>query len=188
MKERFMDLLTYPETETRKLLTTPASSIGTSRFALEPEHYQKMAEVLEKHDIRYVLMNGGNGTMDACGKLQQACREKGIFVVGVPKTIDNDIAITDHAPGYASDARFVAAAASQISCDLEALPIHVSVVETMGRNAGWIAGSIGAGPAEVRQRRAASDLSAGTAVFHGAFSGRCCGVPQKIWRCTGGMQ
>lgn len=139
LKERFMDLLTYPETETRKLLTTPASSIGTSRFALEPEHYQKMAEVLEKHDIRYVLMNGGNGTMDACGKLQQACREKGIFVVGVPKTIDNDIAITDHAPGYASDARFVAAAASQISCDLEALPIHVSVVETMGRNAGWIA-------------------------------------------------
>lgn len=79
LKERFMDLLTYPETETRKLLTTPASSIGTSRFALEPEHYQKMAEVLEKHDIRYVLMNGGNGTMDACGKLQQGLPGKGDF-------------------------------------------------------------------------------------------------------------
>ena len=69
-----------------RLLTTPASSIRTSRFALEPEHYQKMAEVLEKHDHSIRLMNGGNGTMDTCGKLQQACREKGIFVVGVPKT------------------------------------------------------------------------------------------------------
>ena len=139
LKEQFMDLLAYPQTQTRKLLTTPASSIGTSRFALEPEHYEKMAEIFERHDIRYVLMNGGNGTMDTCGKLHVVCREKGIFVVGVPKTIDNDIAITDHAPGYASDARYVAAATSQISCDVAALPIHVSIIETMGRNAGWIA-------------------------------------------------
>lgn len=139
LKECFLDLLAYPQSQTWKLLMTPASSIGTSRFALKPEHYEKMAEIFEKHKIRYVLMNGGNGTMDTCGKLHAVCKEKGIFVVGVPKTIDNDIAITDHAPGYASDARFVAAATSEIACDVAALPIHVSVIETMGRNAGWIA-------------------------------------------------
>ena len=138
LKEQFLDLLAYPELETRRLLHTPASSIGTSRFALEEEHYARMAEVLKKNDIRYVLMNGGNGTMDTCGKLNRACKDAGISVIGVPKTIDNDIAVTDHAPGYASAARFVAAAVSEIACDIEALPIHVSVIETMGRNAGWI--------------------------------------------------
>ncbi len=136
--ERFMDLTAFPERETRRLLHTPASSIGTSRFALEAEHYTEMAKVLDRHDIRFVLMNGGNGTMDACGRLSLACAGMGISVVGVPKTIDNDIAVTDHAPGYASAARFVAAAVREAACDVEALPIHVSVTETMGRNAGWL--------------------------------------------------
>lgn len=138
LAERFLDLLAYPESETRRLLRTPASSIGTSRFALEEHHYTRMAEILKKHDIRYVLMNGGNGTMDTCGRLDRVCRGLGISVIGVPKTIDNDIAVTDHAPGYASAARFVAASVSEIACDVEALPIHVSIMETMGRNAGWI--------------------------------------------------
>lgn len=136
--ERFMDLTAFPERETRRLLHTPASSIGTSRFALEPEHYAQMARVIQRRDIRWVLMNGGNGTMDACGKLSRACAGMDVSVVGVPKTIDNDIAVTDHAPGYASAARFVAAATREISCDVAALPIHVSVIETMGRNAGWL--------------------------------------------------
>lgn len=136
--ERFMDLTAFPERETRRLLHTPSSSIGTSRFALEPENYEQMARVLERHDIRWVLMNGGNGTMDACGKLNRACAGKGITVVGVPKTIDNDIAVTDHAPGYASAARFVAAETREVASDVAALPIHVSVIETMGRNAGWL--------------------------------------------------
>ena len=138
LNEAFMDLLEFPETETRKLLNTPASSIGTSRFALEEAHYERMAEILKAHEIQYVLLNGGNGTMDTCGKLHRACAGMGISVVGIPKTIDNDIAVTDHAPGYASAARFIAASVSEISCDVEALPIHVSVIETMGRNAGWL--------------------------------------------------
>ena len=138
LKENFMDIMAFPETETRRLLRTPASSIGTSRFALEEEHYAKMVSVLQKHNIRYVLMNGGNGTMDTCGKLNRAAQGTGIRVVGIPKTIDNDIAVTDHAPGYASAARFIAASVSEIACDIEALPIHVSVIETMGRNAGWL--------------------------------------------------
>lgn len=138
LTEDFLDLLAFPESETRRLLHTPASSIGTSRFALAPCHYEQMAEILKRRNITYVLMNGGNGTMDTCGKLAQACKPYGICVIGVPKTIDNDIAVTDHAPGYASAARFVAGAVSEVACDVAALPIHVSVIETMGRNAGWI--------------------------------------------------
>ena len=76
--------------------------------------------------------------MDACGKLHRVCAGAGITVVGVPKTIDNDIAVTDHAPGYASAARFVAAVTREVACDVAALPIHVSIIETMGRNAGWL--------------------------------------------------
>lgn len=138
LKESFMDLTAFKEAQTRRLLHTPASSIGTSRFALEDAHYIRMKEILKKHEIRYVLMNGGNGTMDTCGRLYRICRDEGISVVGIPKTIDNDIAVIDHAPGYASAARFVAGAVSEIACDVEALPIHVSVIETMGRNAGWL--------------------------------------------------
>ena len=138
LEERFLNLLAFPEAQTRRLLHTPASSIGTSRFALEEEHYGRMAEILKKHDIQYVLMNGGNGTMDTCGKLNRACAGMDISVVGVPKTIDNDIAVTDHAPGYASAARFIAASVAEVACDVESLPIHVSVIETMGRNAGWL--------------------------------------------------
>lgn len=141
LNEMFLDLLAFPEAETRRLLHTPSSSIGTSRFALEDEHYSRIAEILKKNNIQYVLMNGGNGTMDTCGKLHRVCKGAGISVIGVPKTIDNDIAVTDHAPGYASAARFVAASVSEIACDIEALPIHVSVIETMGRNSGWITAS-----------------------------------------------
>ena len=80
--------------------------------------------------------------MDACGKVYKACQALGLTdvrVVGIPKTIDNDIAVTDHAPGFGSAARYIAATVSEVSQDVRALPIHVSVVEAMGRNAGWIA-------------------------------------------------
>ena len=78
--------------------------------------------------------------MDACGKLFKACVAAGVDVrvVGIPKTVDNDIAVTDHAPGFGSAARFIAGITSEISQDVRSLPIHVSVIEAMGRNAGWV--------------------------------------------------
>jgi 6-phosphofructokinase 1 len=97
-----------------------------------------MIAVMKKHDIRFVLFNGGNGTMDTCGKLYRAAREEKINVIGIPKTIDNDIAITDHCPGYGSAARFLAQATAEISQDVRSMPIHVCIVEAMGRNAGWL--------------------------------------------------
>ena len=103
-----------PEEDLKLLLTTPGSAIGTSRDQLEKEQYCRMAEILKKHDIRYVLMNGGNGTMD------------------------NDIAVTDHSPGYGSAARYLAESVREVCADVKGLPIHVVIVEASGRDAGWI--------------------------------------------------
>lgn len=137
-KERFLDLLQFPEEKLKLLLETPATAIGSSRYALEEEDYQAMPEIFKKYDIKYVLLNGGNGTMDTCGKIYHACEGHGINVVGIPKTIDNDIAITDHTPGYGSAARYIAATTAEVGVDVKSLPIHVCVIEAMGRNAGWI--------------------------------------------------
>ena len=138
LKEHIKDVTDYPDEALRGLLTSPASAIGTSRDALEKPEYEAMVPILQKHNIRYVLMNGGNGTMDTCGKLYAQCAEKRIFVIGIPKTMDNDLAVTDHAPGFGSAARYVAGSTAELCCDVEGLPIHVVVLETSGRNAGWL--------------------------------------------------
>lgn len=138
--EKLLDLGQVSKKQVALLPYSPASAIGTSRDALQQEDYEEIAQVLKKHDIKYVFFNGGNGSMDACGKVYQACKDAGyeVCVVGIPKTIDNDLAVTDHAPGYGSAARYLAGTVSEISRDIRALPIHVCIVEAMGRNAGWI--------------------------------------------------
>lgn len=138
LKERFVDLLQFLEEKQKLLLDTPATAIGSSRFALEQEDYEAMVAIFRKYEIKYVLLNGGNGTMDTCGRIYEVCKDAGICVTGIPKTIDNDIAIIDHSPGYASAARYLAVTTAEIGADVKALPIHVCVIEAMGRNAGWI--------------------------------------------------
>ena len=139
--EKFLDLKTVPGEELELLLSTPSSAIGTSRDHLEPEDYRAIARVIGGHNIKYVFFNGGNGSMDACGKVYAACKAQGldVRVVGIPKTMDNDIAVTDHAPGYGSAARYMAASVAEVCCDVKGLPIHVVVVESLGRAAGWVA-------------------------------------------------
>ena len=119
---------------------SPSSAIGTSRKPLEDADYRELARALDRQGIRWLLCTGGNGTMDTCGRIWRACREESvpIDVVGIPKTMDNDIAVTDHAPGFASAARYMAATTSAICCDVRGLPIHIVIVEAMGRNAGWV--------------------------------------------------
>ena len=138
LKEDFLDLLQFPEERLKLLLETPATAIGSSRYALEQEDYDAMPAIFGKYNIKYVLLNGGNGTMDTCGKIYEACKASGITVVGIPKTVDNDIAITDHTPGFGSAARYIAATTAEVGVDVKSLPIHVCVIEAMGRNAGWI--------------------------------------------------
>lgn len=140
LAERFVALDEVSDSALALLTTTPGSAIGTSRDAMEAEDYAAVAQILKKRDIRFALFNGGNGTMDTCGKVYRACKEAGldILVAGIPKTIDNDIAITDHTPGFASAARYMAGTVQEICADVRSLPIHVCVIEAMGRNAGWI--------------------------------------------------
>ncbi len=155
LAEKFIDFSTVSQNELELLKQTPATAIGTSRTHLETEDYQKMIAIIKKHHIRYVLFNGGNGTMDTCGKLYRAAQGKDIFVIGIPKTVDNDIAITDHCPGYGSAARFLAQATAEISQDVRSMPIHVCIIEAMGRNAGWItaAASLSKGDVEAGPHR-----------------------------------
>lgn len=140
LRRQFLDMKTVPQSQLQMLPYTPASAIGTSRDHLEPQDYAEIAQIIKENDIRFVFFNGGNGSMDTCGKVYSACKAIGadVQVVGIPKTIDNDISVTDHAPGFGSAARYVAATVSEICQDVQALPIHVCVLETMGRNAGWI--------------------------------------------------
>ncbi len=139
LDENFFDLKQVEENSLKLLLQTPASAIGTSRFELGPADYSRMVDIFKRNNIGIVLFNGGNGSMDTCGKIYKACGDSGIRVVGIPKTIDNDISVTDHAPGFGSAAKYIAATVSEIAQDVKSLPIHVCVIEAMGRNAGWLA-------------------------------------------------
>lgn len=137
LKDRWIDLTAIPLKQLQQLPFSPASAIGTSRDPLDAEAYERLVAALQKQGITIALMNGGNGTMDACGKLAKAGRRAGIRVMGIPKTMDNDIAVTDHSPGFGSVARYMAGTVSELCADVHSLPIHVVVLEALGRNAGW---------------------------------------------------
>lgn len=135
-----IDLSAMPDSELVRLRDAPGSAIGTGRDALAG-HYPAMVELLIKNGIDIVMPTGGNGTMNTCALLQEAIDEAGadIQVIGVPKTMDNDIAEIDHAPGYGSAARYVAQSVGEVCADVHSMPIHLVVVEVMGRSAGWVA-------------------------------------------------
>ena len=135
MQGHVRDLTDISEAELAMLERTPGSAIGTSRDALEEEDYRLLAQKCVEYGAKYVLMNGGNGTMDACGKLCRALAGTDIRVMGIPKTMDNDIAVTDHAPGFGSAARYIAQSVAEVTADVHGLPIHVVVIEASGRNA-----------------------------------------------------
>lgn len=139
LSRNFRRLDSLAQEKLERLKYTPGTVIGSSRYPLAADDYARLADVLQEEGFSYVLMSGGNGTMDTCGRLHRACAPKGILAGGVPKTIDNDISVTDHSPGFGSAARYIAGAVRAIGEDVKSLPIHVCIVEAMGRNAGWIA-------------------------------------------------
>lgn len=138
LKGQVCDLLNLTDGQIAQLLQTPGSAIGSSRDALSALDYERMLDVLKQLDINAVLVNGGNGSMDMAYKLHLQCEKAGIHVMGVPKTMDNDLPATDHSPGFGSAARFIANAVAEICCDIASMPIHITVIETLGRNAGWL--------------------------------------------------
>ena len=131
------------------LLHTPSSELGSCRYKMkDPEvddtDYKRILEIFRKYNVRYFFYNGGNDSMDTCNKISRYMESVGYacHVMGVPKTIDNDLFGTDHCPGFASAAKYIATSCMEISKDacVYDTPMVV-VVEIMGRHAGWLAAS-----------------------------------------------
>lgn len=146
--------------ELELLKNTPSSELGSCRYKLKtPEEddtdYKRILEVFKKHNVRYFFYNGGNDSMDTCDKISRYMASSGweCRVMGIPKTIDNDLFGTDHCPGFGSAAKYIATSCMEVSKDARVYPTgQITIIEIMGRHAGWLAGSAalgtlyGAGP------------------------------------------
>lgn len=160
LEDRLFDCGKEPEEELKLLCNTPAAALGSCRYKLsDPEKddtdYKRILEVFKKHDVRYFFYNGGNDSMDTCHKISRYMKRVGYDcrVMGIPKTIDNDLAQTDHCPGYGSAAKYIAVSTAEVSLDSKVYDKgSVLILEIMGRNAGWLAAAsalaneIGEGP------------------------------------------
>ena len=135
--------------ELRYLLHTPSSELGSCRYKIkDPEvddtDYKRILEIFKKYNVRYFFYNGGNDSMDTCNKISRYMKSVGYEcrVMGVPKTIDNDLFGTDHCPGFASAAKYIATSCMEINKDARVYDNKmVVIVEIMGRHAGWLAAS-----------------------------------------------
>ena len=142
LQDRLIDLARESQETLDVLRQTPGSALGTVRYKLEPEDYARIVEVFRAYDVRFFCYIGGNDSMDTAHKVHLAAQKLGydLCSIGVPKTVDNDLAHTDHCPGYGSAARFVALSVRDSGWDTEAMgpSSPVKIVEVMGRNAGWL--------------------------------------------------
>ena len=131
------------------LLHTPSSELGSCRYKIaDPDvddtDYKRILEIFKKYNVRYFFYNGGNDSMDTCNKISRYMESVGYEcrVMGVPKTIDNDLFGTDHCPGFASAAKYIATSCMEISKDARVYDNGmITIVEIMGRHAGWLAAS-----------------------------------------------
>ena len=155
LKGDLLDLTEVPASTVAKLAHTPASAIGSCRRKLTDADYPTVIETLKKFNIGCFFYNGGNDSMDTCNKINQYMQSVGYEcrVMGVPKTIDNDLFGTDHCPGYASAAKYIATSIMEVYQDAHVYDKGmIVVVEIMGRHAGWLAAAsalaseYGAGP------------------------------------------
>ncbi len=124
------------------LRTTPGAYLGSCRKRINEEDMDRAFEVMKSHNIGYFFYIGGNDSMDTVAKLSVKGAEHGVQVIGVPKTIDNDLCITDHCPGFGSAAKYIATSVMEITRDCTCYDLEsVTIIEIMGRNAGWLAAS-----------------------------------------------
>lgn len=135
------------DTEALDTLTyTPSSALGSCRYKMkdwreDDEPYKKIIDTFIKHEIKYFIYIGGNDSMDTVNKLAEYCKMNNhdFYIMGAPKTVDNDLNLTDHSPGFGSAAKYIATTISEIERDISVYDIPaVTIVEIMGRNAGWL--------------------------------------------------
>ncbi len=147
LEENFSDMGKEDLNELQALKFTPAMAFGSVRykmkdFAADDTDYKRLLEIFKKYDVRYFFYNGGNDSMDTCDKIAAYMEKIGyeINVIGIPKTIDNDLALTDHCPGYGSAAKYVATVCEEVALDAKIYGDKIVIIlEIMGRNAGWLA-------------------------------------------------
>ena len=160
LNDRLFDMGQEDPEELRLLKYTPSSALGSCRYkladpAVDDTDFKRILEIFKKYDVRYFFYNGGNDSMDTCIKINQYMQSVGYEcrVMGVPKTIDNDLYGTDHCPGYASAAKYIATSIMEVYLDSHVYDTgRIVIMEIMGRHAGWLAaasalaGEYGAGP------------------------------------------
>ncbi len=146
LEDRLMDMEAAGLIELDKFMYSPASALGSCRTKLpdpaaDEEPYKRILETFRKHDVRYFCYIGGNDSMDTCNKISKYMRNAGYEcrIMGVPKTIDNDLYGTDHCPGYGSAAKYIATSIMEVARDAAVYSKGaVTVFECMGRHAGWL--------------------------------------------------
>ena len=149
LNDRLYDMGEEDPYELSLLLHTPSSELGSCRYKIkDPDEddtdYRRILDVFKKYNVRYFFYNGGNDSMDTCNKISRYMEKVGYEcrVIGVPKTIDNDLFGTDHCPGFASAAKYIATSCMEVSKDARVYDTGmVTIIEIMGRHAGWLAGS-----------------------------------------------
>ena len=151
LREDFINLTEefFDDSRIDILEQTPSAALGSCRKKMkspadDPDTYAKLIEIFKKHNIRYFFYIGGNDSMDTVSKLSEyaASHQYEMKVVGVPKTVDNDLTATDHTPGFGSAAKFVATTMKELLCDINVYTLKaVTIVEVMGRDAGWLTAS-----------------------------------------------
>ncbi len=151
LADQLYDMSKEDAKELDLLQFTPSSALGSCRYKLaaseqDETDYQRILEIFKKYDVRYFFYNGGNDSMDTCNKISKYMQKVGYpcHIIGVPKTIDNDLYGTDHCPGFASAAKYIATSCMELYHDARVYDTGtVVVVEIMGRHAGWLAGAAG---------------------------------------------
>lgn len=144
LQEDFIDLASESQQTIRALRHTPGAALGTCRYKLKKQQdFDRVLEVFKAHNIRYFFYAGGNDSQDTADKISKLAEAQGydLRVIGIPKTIDNDLPVTDHTPGYGSVIKHICTTIREVSCDNAAMGQGdlVQIYEVMGRSAGWIA-------------------------------------------------
>ncbi|MBV9278661.1 MAG: diphosphate--fructose-6-phosphate 1-phosphotransferase, partial [Chloroflexi bacterium] len=138
----FVDLGSLSASSLAALARTPGAALASSRHKLSDEEVDVLLDLFRRHDVRAFLYIGGNDSADSAHRVARRARERaqGLCAIAVPKTIDNDLPVTDHSPGYGSIARYIAVATMDSARDTESMPTMypVKVIEVMGRDAGWV--------------------------------------------------
>ncbi|WP_068673452.1 diphosphate--fructose-6-phosphate 1-phosphotransferase [Oceanobacillus sp. Castelsardo] len=145
LHEEFVSLKNLSISDRNRLRWTPGAALGTWRYKLSKGDIEEIVRILIKNDIRYFFYIGGNGSMSVAKAIHECVVDAGynLIVIGVPKSIDNDVVGTDHSPGYGSTAKFLATSVIDVDMDMGSYPESngVTIIETMGRNSGWLAGA-----------------------------------------------